>query len=161
MIAGWPRHSSPSWSSPRGRPTGSRPPALKFGQPRVTALLGALCLFATAPEGITNGRLRPAVAQLLGVPPVQYTARQMGYDLRRLARKGLLRGVDGKLCYTLTPFGRRVALFLTKLHARVLRPGLQALDLQISARVPPPLRMAFTAFDEATETLIKEARLAA
>jgi hypothetical protein len=146
---------------PTRTPDGQPAPALKFGQPRVTALLGALCLFATAPEGITNGRLRPAVAQLLGVPPVQYTARQMGYDLRRLARKGLLRRVDGKLCYTLTPFGRRVALFLTKLHARVLRPGLQALDLQISARVPPPLRMAFTAFDEATETLIKEARLAA
>ena len=61
------------------------------------------CLFVTAPEGITNGRVRPQVAQLLGVPPAQYTARQMGYDLRRLARKGLLQRVDGKLCYTLTP----------------------------------------------------------
>ena len=112
-------------------------------------------------EGITNGRVRPQVAQLLGVPTAQYTARQMGYDLRRLVRKGLLRPVEGKLCYTLTPFGRRVALFLTKLHARVLRPGLQALDLQISAQVPPPLRTAFTALDAATEALIKEARLAA
>ncbi len=146
---------------PTRTPDGQPAPALKFGQPRVTALLGALCLFATVPEGITNGRVRPQVAQLLGVPPAQYTARQMGYDLRRLARKGLLQRLDGKLCYTLTPFGRRVALFLTKVHGRVLRPGLQALDLQITAQVPPPLRLAFIAFDAATEALLKEARLAA
>jgi hypothetical protein len=146
---------------PTRTPNGQPAPALKFGQPRVTALLGALCLFVTAPEGITNGRLRPAVAHLLGVPAEQYTARQMGYDLRRLRRKGLLRPVEGKLCYTLTPFGRRVALFLTKLYARVLRPGLQALDLQITAQVPPPLRTAFTALDAATEALMREARLAA
>ncbi|MGH7752144.1 MAG: hypothetical protein ACREN5_04955, partial [Gemmatimonadales bacterium] len=133
--------------------------ALKFGQPRVTALLGALCLFVTTPEGVTNGRLRPLVAQLLGVPPDQYTARQMGYDLRRLARKGLLRRVDGKLCYTLTPFGRRVALFLTKVYARVIRPGLQALDLRITSQ--GPLRTAFATLDAATDALIKEARLAA
>jgi hypothetical protein len=69
--------------------------------------------------------------------------------------------VEGKLCYILTPFGRRVALFLTKLHARILRPGLQALDLQISAQVPPPLRTIFTALDATTEALIREARLAA
>jgi len=146
---------------PGRTPDGQPAPALKFGQPRVTALLGALCLFVSAPEGLTNGRLRPLVAQLLGVPDAEYTARQMGYDLRRLVRKGLLRQVPGKLCYTLTPFGRRVALFLTKLHARVLRPAFQAFDLQVTAHVPPPLRVAFAALDAATNSLIKEARLAA
>lgn len=135
-------------------------PALKFGQPRVTALLGALCTFACTPDGIANGRLRPVVAQLLGGGAEAYTARQMGYDLRRLARKGLIRRVPGKLCYTLTPFGRRVALFLTKVHARVLRPGLQAFDEHLTAHVPPPLRRAFIALDDATDALIKEARLA-
>ena len=85
----------------------------------------------------------------------------MGYDLRRLARKGLLRRVDGKLSYTLTPYGRRVALFLTKVHARVLRPGLQALDLRIQSHAPPPLRTAFAALDAATTSLINDARLAA
>jgi hypothetical protein len=138
--------------------TGQPAPALKFGQPRVTALLGAVCLFTCTPDGITNGRLRPVVAQLLGAT---YTTRQMGYDLRRLVRKGLLHRIPGKLCYTLTPYGRRVALFLTKLHARVLRPGLQALDPRIVAHAPPPLRRAFAALDAATTSLLDEARLAA
>ena len=48
-----------------------------------------------------------------------------------------------------------------KVHARVLRPGLQALDQRVTARVPPPLRCAFAALDAALEALVKEARLAA
>jgi hypothetical protein len=144
---------------PSQTPAGQPAPGLKFGHPRVMALLAALCLFGLTPEGITNRRLRPHVAALLGDP--DYTARQMGYDLRRLARKGLIARVDGRLCYTLTPHGRRVALFLTKLYARVLRPGLQALDRRIASQAPPPLRTALAAVDAATERLLQEARLAA
>jgi hypothetical protein len=140
---------------------GQPAPALKLGDPRVTALLAGLCLFALTPEGITNRRLRPLVAELLGVPDQQYTPRQMGYDLRRLKRKGLIQPVAGKLCYTLTPYGRRVALFLTKVQARVLRPGLQALDLHIVSDAPPPLRVACANLDAAIHSLASEAQLAA
>jgi hypothetical protein len=146
---------------PSRTPAGQPAPGLQFGRPRVMALLAALCLFGLTPEGITNQRLRPQVAALLGVPDAAYTARQMGYDLRRLARKGLIHRLDGKLCYSLTPFGRRTALFLTKLYARVLRPGFQALDPHIVSQVPPPLRVALSAVDAATDTLLREARLAA
>lgn len=140
-----------------GRPA----PGLKFGDPRLTALRQALRLFALTPEGITNGRLRPLVTQLLGVPAQQYTARQMGYDLRRLARKGLIQRADRKLCYLLTPSGRRAALFLTKLNARVLRPGLQALDVRVAPTAPPLLRIAANALDAATTVMLREAKLIA
>ena len=146
---------------PSRTPEGQPAPGLKFGQPRVTALLQALCLFALTPEGITNQRLRPLVAQLLAIPDQQYTARQMGYDLRRLVRKGLIRRVPSKLCYVLTPYGRRLALFLSKVHARVLRPGLQALDLHLTCQTPPPLRKAADALDNALQDLTKQAKLVA
>jgi hypothetical protein len=143
--------------TPRGQPA----PGLKVGDPRVAALLQALCLFAFTPAGLTNRRLRPLVAHLLAVPDPQYTCRQMGYDLRRLARKGFIARVPGKLCYTLTPYGRRTALFLTKVHARVLRPGIQALDPQHVSHAPPRLRTALAAVDAATDALIAQAKLAA
>jgi hypothetical protein len=54
-----------------------------------------------------------------------------------------------------------VALFVTKVQARILRPGLQALDLQLVSQAPPPLRSACTALDAAVEELIAEAHLAA
>jgi hypothetical protein len=101
------------------------------------------------------------MADLLGVPDQQYTPRQMGYDLRRLKHKGLIQPVVGKLCYPLTPYGRRVALFLTKLQTRVLRPGLQALDLHIVSDAPPPLRVACANLDAAIHSLTSEAQLAA
>jgi hypothetical protein len=140
--------------TPEGRPA----PALKFGQPRVTAVLNALCHFLWTADGLTNAHLRPLVASLLATP---YTTRQMGYDLRRLTRKGLIRRLDHQNRYVLTPYGRRVALFLTKVHARVLRPGLQALDLSFTAQAPPRLRTTFAALDRAIDAHIAEAQLAA
>jgi hypothetical protein len=137
---------------------GQPAPALKFGQPRVTALLNALCHFVWTADGLTNAQLRPRVASLLGR---SYTTRHMGYDLRRLTRKGLLKRLEHQKRYVLTPYGRRVALFLTKVHARVLRSGLQALDLSYTAQVPPPLRRTFAALDRAIEAHIAEAQLAA
>jgi hypothetical protein len=133
-------------------------PALKFGQPRVTAVLNALCHFLWTADGLTNAQLRPLVASLLGT---SYTTRQMGYDLRRLRRKGLLKRLDHQKRYVLTPYGRRVALFLTKVHARVLRPGLQALDLTFTAQVPPALRTTFAALDRAIDIHIAGAQIAA
>jgi hypothetical protein len=137
---------------------GQPAPALKFGQPRVTALLNALCHFLWTADGLTNAQLRPLVASLLGTA---YTTRQMGYDLRRLRRKGLVMRLDQQKRYVLTPYGRRVALFLTKVHARVLRTGMQALDLSFAAQVPPALRTTFAALDHAIDVHIAEAQLAA
>jgi hypothetical protein len=143
---------------PTQTPAGQPAPALKFGQPRVTALLNALCHFLWTADGLTNAQLRPLVASLVGTP---YTTRQMGYDLRRLTRKGLIKRLDHQKRYVLTPYGRRVALFLTKVHARVLRPGLQALDLSFIAQAPPRLRTTFAALDRAIDAHIGEAQLAA
>lgn len=137
---------------------GQPAPALKFGQPRVTALFNGLCHFLWTADGLTNKQLRPLVASLLGTA---YTTRQMGYDLRRLVRKGLITRLDQQKRYVLTPYGRRVALFLTRLHARVLRPGLQALDLDFIPKTPPRLRTTFTALDRAIDDHIAQAHIAA
>lgn len=62
---------------------GRRAPALRFGDPRVMALTGALCHTLFAVTGITNKSLRACVARLLGEP---YRTSQMTYDLRRSPR---------------------------------------------------------------------------
>jgi hypothetical protein len=67
---------------------GQRTGALRFGDPRVMALVGALCITLNAVTGFTNRSLRAQVAGLLGTP---YSTAQMTYDLRRLRRKGLIR----------------------------------------------------------------------
>jgi hypothetical protein len=71
------RISQPSLQE--GQPTG----ALRFGDPRVMALAGALAIQLKAIAGFTNHSLRAHVAGLLGAP---YTTSQMTYDLRRLRR---------------------------------------------------------------------------
>src|SRR2546421_10794132 len=61
---------------------GRRTPALRFGDPRVQALAGALGQTLLAATGITNKHLRVLMTGLLG--GTRYTPGQMTYDLRRL-----------------------------------------------------------------------------
>jgi hypothetical protein len=69
---------------------GRRAPALRFGDPRVTALLGALC-FARGAVRFTHRSLRARVNHLLGAA---YNTNQMSYDLGRLRLNGL-NGLNG------------------------------------------------------------------
>ena len=61
---------------------GRRAPALRFGDPRVQALAGALCTSLPAVTGITNKSLRALMTGLLGGS--DYTMNQASYDLGRL-----------------------------------------------------------------------------
>jgi hypothetical protein len=139
------------------RPTfvdGRRAPALRFGDPRVMALAGALCACVHAVGGFTNRSLRAQVAALLGA---DYTHSQMSYDLRRLKLKGLIRRLEHSNTYVLTGDGQRVAVFYTKVHNRLLRP-------LIAANAPPaplPLRQALRTIERHVQDYVAEARMAA
>jgi hypothetical protein len=133
---------------------GRRAPALRFGDPRVQALAGALAITAHLIGGITNRSLRPLVADLLGEP---YSQSRCCYDLRRLRLKGLIVRLEHSNTYVLTDDGQRFALFYTKIHSRVLRP-LMAAD-----QPPAPLqvRHALRVLDHAVTDYIDNARIAA
>lgn len=62
--------------------------------------------------------------------------------------------------YQVTDSGLRHALFLTRLHARFLRPGLGELTGQ-PPPVPAPLRAADRAYRNAIDGLARQAGLAA
>ena len=131
---------------------GRRAPALRFGEPRVMALAGALSLTLAGACGITNKSLRALTARLLGA---DYSASQMTYDLRRLRLNGLIRRIEHTHTYVLTPDGQRIAVFYTKLYNRLLRP-LAAAD---QPQAPPELRRALGVINHHVEDYIARARL--
>jgi hypothetical protein len=131
---------------------GRRTPALRFGDPRVMALAGALCSTLLAATGITNKSLRALMTGLLAAP---CTGGQMTYDLRRLRLAGLIYRIEHTNRYVLTPDGTRFAVFYTKLHNRLLRP-LMAAD---QPQAPPELRQALRAIDQHVDDYINQARL--
>ena len=137
---------------------GQRIPALRFGDPRVQALLQALCRFAHLPAGFRNRDLRPHVAALLGRDLTTYSRGAMTYDLRRLRLHGLIERVAGAHRYTLTTFGLRVACFCSKVHLRILRPGSTAL-VDPADDLPHPLRDALRQLDRAIDQLCAAAQL--
>jgi hypothetical protein len=131
---------------------GRRAPALRFGDPRVMALTGALTLTLFGTCGVTNKSLRALTARLLGT---SYSSSQMTYDLRRLRLNGLIRRIEHTHTYALTPDGRRIAIFYTKIYNRLLRP-LAAAD---QPQAPPALRHALAAIDRHVDNYIAQARL--
>ena len=81
-------------------------PALRFGDPRVQALAGALATSVLAVTGITNKSLRALMTGLLG--SATYTMNQASYDLARLRINGLITRIPGRNRYRLTGDGLRL-----------------------------------------------------
>jgi len=132
---------------------GRRAPALRFGDPRVQALAGALCTTTLAVTGITNKLLRALMTGLLG--GANYSMNQASYDLARLRTNGLITRIPGRNTYRLDPDGLRFAIFHTKVHDRVLRPLLAADE----PPAPPSIRKALHTIDIHTEQCIDNSRL--
>jgi hypothetical protein len=141
-------------SQPSLTADGRRAPGLRFGDPRVQALAGALANMLCAVTGITNKSLRALMTGLLGTP---YGINQASYDLGRLARNGLITRTPHRNLYALTPDGLRFAIFYTKVHDRLLRP-LMASD---RPQAPPALREALHTIDREVSVRIAAARLPA
>jgi hypothetical protein len=135
---------------------GKKAPGLKFGQPRVMALLLALTLFQHLIDGFRNHDLRKQVADLLGVTMSDYSPNQMTYDLRRLRLKGLIYRPTGTHRYFVTPYGWKVARLFSRLEARVFRPAM-AIFTGNDAVLPFPLRQALDRVDSQLNLLIYDA----
>jgi len=132
---------------------GRRAPALRFGDPRVQALAGALPNLLFAACGITNQSLRAVMTALLGTA---YSMNQASYDLARLRLNGLISRVPGHNRYTLTLDGQQFAIFYTKVHDRVLRPLLSTRD---QPHAPPELRAALRTIEHAIDQRLAQARI--
>ncbi|HMH92881.1 MAG TPA: hypothetical protein VK586_17575 [Streptosporangiaceae bacterium] len=141
-------------SQPTLTQDGRRAPGLRFGDPRVMALAGALASTLTAVTGITNKSLR---ALMTGLPGTACNMNQASCDLARLSRNGIITRIPHRNLHALTPDGLRFAISYTKVHDRVLRP-LMADD---QPRAAPPLRDALRSIDREVTRRLAAARLPA
>lgn len=136
-----------------------RAAGLRFDDPRVMALMQVLCLFLGLPEGFRNASMREWMAQALAIPADDYPAGRMTYDLRRLRLHGLIERIPHSHCYRVTDLGIRVALFFTKVHGRILRPGLSQLFDGCPKAPNRPIATAMRRLQEALGALFDQAKL--
>jgi hypothetical protein len=95
----------------------------------------------------------------MGIRPEDYSARKMGYDLKRLRLKGIVWRQPHSTRYWLTSYGVRVAPFVTRLHSRVLRPGYAALGTDCQLDVPHRRQQKLNAVNKEIDSLLAEASL--
>lgn len=140
---------------------GQHVPGLRFGDPRLMAILAGLCNFFPVADGFTNAMLRDRVGALFDPGPKGYTTARMTYDLRRLRLRGFILRLPRTNRYMLTPFGRRTALFFSRAHARIFRPGLARTAPDLPPNPADPLATAFNRLDRQIQTVVEQAQLAA
>lgn len=127
-------------------------PGLRFGDFLVLALMAALSSFAHLAFGLTNRSLREQVSALADR---DRTARQTSYDLRRLARNGLIERIPRTHRWRVTTEGVRVAALYCKLWDRVVAPAGHALDPGHDC--PVPLAKAWRGLHRQIDALLQEA----
>lgn len=143
---------------PQRTATGRRIPALRFGDPRVMALLAAVVALANLPAGFQNAQLRRSVAALLSLSLEEYSRARMTYDLGRLVGHTLIERQRGTHRYRPTAKGLRVAALLTKLADRVLDPAFARIGTDRPRAAPnDPWRR----FESALDALVTRANIAA
>ena len=113
-----------------------------------------------AAAGWRQRDLRAPLAALLGGPPAAVSTGRMTYQLRRLRLHGLIERRPGTHRYHVTDRGLRIALFFTRVHARLFRPGLAAV-MPEAVRDDSRLRRAFDQLERAMDQWCAEAKLAA
>jgi len=135
-----------------------RASALRFGDPKVQALLSVLVLFRLLPCGFRSHDLREHIAPLLGDDPSQWTQGRLTYQLRRLRLHGLIERVPDSQRYTVTERGMQVALWFTRCHARLFRPVLGEL---LAHEFPDdaPVRRALDNFDQAVDRYLDRVKV--
>ena len=139
---------------------GQRVPALRFLDPRVLALFCALVLFRLLPQGFTARDLRHHVAPLLGLAPEALSPGRVTYDLRRLRLHGLIAREPKRHRYRVTDAGLRLALFLPRVWARTVRPGLATVMPDVAPN-DTTLRRAFERIEHAMDDWCAQAKLVA
>ncbi len=137
-----------------------RASALRFGGPRVQALLAALLTFKVLPDGFQNRDLRETVASLMGWSLETYGRNRMTYDLRRLRLHGLIERIPHTRRYRVTDDGLRTALCYHRTYARVFRPTLSVV-FDAPPRTACRLRRAVDSFDREIQQLWHGRQLAA
>jgi hypothetical protein len=85
----------------------------------------------------------------------------MTYDLRRLRLHRLIERIPHTHRYRVTNLGIRVALFFTKVHSRILRPGLSQLFDGCPKAPNRPIATAMDKLDQTFAALFNEAKLTA
>lgn len=139
---------------------GQRAAALRWADPVVQALCSALIRFRLVPAGWRQRDLRAPLAELLGRPADAVSAGRMTYQLRRLRLHGVIERVPGTHRYHVTTRGLRLALFFTRVYARLFRPGMAAV-IPDAVRESSRLRRAFEQLERAMDDWCAEAKLAA
>lgn len=85
-------------------------------------LIKAVAKLANLINGFTNKELRKEIQIKNGLTEDNYGSTKMGYDLKRLLVKGIIKKISGTYRYVLTELGIKICKILLLLKEKILSP---------------------------------------
>lgn len=134
---------------------------LKFGDPRVMALLQTLCIFMIVVIGFTNKELREKAAPLMGKTTDEYGPNKMTYDLRRLRMHGLIEKVPTTNRYIVTKEGLKICTYFSMVYAKLFAAGLGQVIDNVDEIENRPIRKAMNKLEKVINDEMMKEKLAA
>jgi len=95
---------------------------IRIEDERIMGVIEALLKRSNVIAYITNKDLRQEVQRVRGISEQEYDSMKMGYDLKRLLVKRIIKRVEGTHRYVFTEFGYKLCLMLLLIKDRVVEP---------------------------------------
>ena len=100
---------------------------IRIDDQRVMGVIEALVHSSNLVSHFTNKSLRKEVHRIRSIGEDEYGSTKMGYDLKRLVVKGIVKKVEGSHRYIFTKTGHKVCVMLLLLKNRVIEPLLSGI----------------------------------
>ena len=95
---------------------------IRIEDKRIMGVIEALLKRSNVIAHITNKDLRKEVQRVVGISDKEYGSTKMGYDLKRLVVKNIIKRVEGTHRYVFTEFSYKLCLMLLLIKDRVVEP---------------------------------------
>jgi len=100
---------------------------IRIEDERIMGVIEALLKRSNVIAHISNKDLRKEVQRVRGISAEEYGSTKMGYDLKRLLVKKIIKRVEGTHRYVFTQFGYKLCLMLLLIKDRVVEPVMSGI----------------------------------
>ena len=95
---------------------------IRISDPRIMRVIKALAKGSHLIHGFTNKELKKEIQVKNSLTEDKYSSTKMGYDLKRLLEKGLIKKIKGTYRYILTELGIKICKILLLIKEKILSP---------------------------------------
>lgn len=107
---------------------------IRISNPRIMMIIKAAAKSSNLIHGFTNKELREEIQTKNGLTEEEYSSTKMGYDLKRLLVKNIIKKIEGTYKYVLTEFGIKICKMLLLIKDKIFNPIISGIKSKVTKK---------------------------